>query len=189
MNKWKELSEIDYFSLFIKNWLAFNSWYVSHYSGLEKDRDIIEEIKKTEDTRNIFFNKFTKIIETNDRDRAILIEALEGLITSLNRETITPENGYDGRLSFENALVEYSNGNANLQKYKNLLKKKTSKDKIKLTSNVYITNDLDILYKGLIEILYQLRCMLFHGHLSPSDSNHSVIKYSYTIINLLMKNI
>ncbi len=48
--------EIDYFSAFIKAWIAFNSWYRSEYKE-RTDRDIIERIKSES-------NHFRGYIET-----------------------------------------------------------------------------------------------------------------------------
>lgn len=47
---------IDYFSAFIKAWIAFNSWYRSEYTE-RSDREIIERIKMQN-------NRFKGHIET-----------------------------------------------------------------------------------------------------------------------------
>lgn len=196
--KWKALSEVDYFGLFIKNWLAFNSWYKSHYSSLKTDREIINEIKNTSDKGNNIYKVFSKIFNGNDRDASILRDSIDGLITSLQRETLLIEDylekGKEVRLSFENAYLSNESRYVNLlyiptEKERNSEHKGNEVDYIRLSNSVCIIKDLDIFYNGLIEILYQTRCSLFHGHLAPNDGEHQVVKYSYLIVNLIMKNI
>lgn len=48
--------EIDYYSAFIKAWIAFNSWYRSEYAD-RTDRAIIERLKSQS-------NRFKSYIET-----------------------------------------------------------------------------------------------------------------------------
>lgn len=49
--------EIDYYSAFIKAWIAFNSWYRSEYRE-RTDREIIEKLK----TENNLFNAICEFV-------------------------------------------------------------------------------------------------------------------------------
>lgn len=55
--------------------------------------------------------------------------------------------------------------------------------------NLYFTNDFDLVSKVIVQLLYELRCKLFHGELDPIDSNLSVYEYAYKIQNILIKEL
>lgn len=175
--RWKELSEVDYFGLFVKNWLAFNSWYKGHHPNLANDRDCIEEVKNTSDPRNSSFTIFNRLMIGSGRDSISLFESLDGLATSLNRVTLLADNAYyTGQLSFSNALIDKQ---ASL--YENLIKQQNQRNKIKL-GVVCVTDNIETLFKGVIELEYQIRCLLFHGRLEPTEENHQVVKYAYLVM-------
>lgn len=181
-SKWKELSEIDYFGLFIKNWLAFNSWYRGHHPNLRTDRDCMEAVKNTQDARNSAFTIFGRLIAGADREALSFIDNLDGFVTSLNRVTLTTPK-YTGVISFANALVD-----TNSNDYQNLIRAQSQRNKIKLGS-VCVIDDTEILFKGMIELIYQVRCLLFHGDLEPTEENHQIVRYAYLVMNSLMKNL
>ena len=181
-SKWKELSEIDYFGLFIKNWLAFNSWYRGHHPNLNTDRACIEEVKKTQDPRNSAFTFFNRLIIGTDREALSFRDNLDGFVTSLNRVTLTTCR-YTGPISFANALIDTSSND-----YQDLIRTQTQRGKIKLGS-ACVVDDTEMLFKGTIEIIYQVRCLLFHGDLEPTEENHQVVRYAYLVMNSLMKNL
>ena len=175
--KWKELSEVDYFGLFVKNWLAFNSWYKGHHPNLTSDRDCIEEVKNTLDPRNSSFTIFNRLMTGSGREKVSLFDSLDGLATSLNRVSLSSDNSYyTGQLSFSNALVDKQSG-----LYENLIKQQNQRNKIQL-GVVCVTDNIEILFKGVIELEYQIRCLLFHGRLEPTEENHQVVKYAYLVM-------
>jgi len=181
-SKWKELSEIDYFGLFIKNWLAFNSWYRGHHPNLGTDRDCIEAVKNSQDVRNSAFIIFNRLLMGTGRDAISFRDNLDGLVTSLNRVTLSSPT-YAGAISFGNALID-----KNSNDYQDLIRTLGQQNKINLGS-VFVIGDSDILYKGTIELIYQIRCLLFHGDLEPTDENHLIVKYAYLITNSIMKDL
>lgn len=175
--KWKELSEVDYFGLFVKNWLAFNAWYKGHHPNLANDRACIDEVKNTSDPRNSSFTIFKRLMLGSGRDQVSLFDSLDGLATSLSRVTLSSDNSYyTGQLSFLNALVDKQSS-----LYENLIKQQTQRNKIKL-GVVCVTDDIETLFKGVIELEYQIRCLLFHGRLEPTEENHQVVKYAYLVM-------
>ncbi|HBR13961.1 MAG TPA: hypothetical protein DD723_00225 [Candidatus Omnitrophica bacterium] len=189
-SKWKDLSQIDYFGLFIKNWLAFNSWYRGHHPNLESDRHCIEAIKNTQDARNSAYIIFNRLLTGTGKDAISFRDNLDGLATSLSRVTLTvPPRGtptvpaYIGALSFNNALIDKSSTN-----YQNLIRTSGQHHKISIGS-IFVIDDSETLYKGSLELIYQIRCLLFHGDLEPSDENHQIVKYAYLVINAIMENL
>lgn len=56
-------------------------------------------------------------------------------------------------------------------------------------TNLYFTDDHDLVSKIIVQLLYELRCKLFHGELDPIDSNLNVYEYAYKIQNILIKEL
>jgi hypothetical protein len=75
---------------------------------------------------------------------------------------------------------------ANPRLYKNLLSNKTDGTDIIKCGTVNFINDENYLYKGLIEILYSLRCILFHGELVPNKESQKVYEHCYFIIKMII---
>lgn len=63
-DRWESLSEIDYFSAFIKAWLAFNAYYRDAYTD-NQDREIIDTIKNSESS-NPIRSHFLPLIDSTD---------------------------------------------------------------------------------------------------------------------------
>ena len=53
----------------------------------------------------------------------------------------------------------------------------------------YFVDDKILISKTLIEILYSLRCMIFHGSLDPTGSNQEVYEHAFYIMNILIKEL
>ena len=54
---------------------------------------------------------------------------------------------------------------------------------------VYFMNDCDLLSQDLVEVLYALRCKLFHGELQPSKDNLRVYEPAYQILRILLNSL
>lgn len=54
---------------------------------------------------------------------------------------------------------------------------------------IYLIDDVDKLAKGIIEILYRLRNILFHGELIPSNDNKKVYEPAYYILKTLIQSL
>lgn len=54
-------------------------------------------------------------------------------------------------------------------------------------NNLYFTDDLDKVSRALIQILYDLRCKLFHGEIEPTDQFMGVYEKAFQIQRLLIK--
>lgn len=53
--------------------------------------------------------------------------------------------------------------------------------------NLYFTDNLEDVSKSVIQILYELRCKLFHGEIEPSDTNLGVFEQAFYIQRVLIK--
>lgn len=53
--------------------------------------------------------------------------------------------------------------------------------------HLYFTDDIDEVCRAIIQVLYELRCKLFHGEIEPSDSYLEIYKQAYNIQRILIK--
>lgn len=65
----------------------------------------------------------------------------------------------------------------------------SSSIEINKNKNLYFINNYELVSKVIIEILYGLRCKLFHGELHPISANLDIYKYAYQIQNILIKEL
>ncbi|MGO4293583.1 hypothetical protein [Chitinophaga sp. RAB17] len=56
-------------------------------------------------------------------------------------------------------------------------------------SDLYFTNDYDLVSKIIVQMLYELRCKLFHGELDPIEANSGVYEFAYKIQKTLIKEL
>ena len=97
--------DIDYYSAFIKAWIAFNSWYRSEYRE-RTDREIIEKLKSES-------NRFKGYIETlldtnNNTDEAISFKKnLNSLRSALVSAAIVTQErgGMNQQISFSEIAI------------------------------------------------------------------------------------
>jgi hypothetical protein len=56
-------------------------------------------------------------------------------------------------------------------------------------ANLFFLSDYDLVSKIIVQLIYELRCKLFHGELDPSKANTGIYKYAYEIQKLLIKEL
>lgn len=56
-------------------------------------------------------------------------------------------------------------------------------------NGVFFINDAELISKALIELLYNLRCILFHGEVQPNRDNLSVYEHAYQMLRILLKSL
>lgn len=54
---------------------------------------------------------------------------------------------------------------------------------------IKMVNDTELIAKSLINILYTLRCLLFHGELDPSETNQPIYENAFHILKALIKEL
>lgn len=57
------------------------------------------------------------------------------------------------------------------------------------TKNLYFTDDIELVSKVIVQLIYELRCKLFHGELDPTDSNLGIYEQAYNIQKLLIQEL
>ena len=114
-------------------------------------------------------------------------------VYSLNRKVLNAPNLIKP-LNFENVLIDYSQKAVPTAYTEITIKNaKTITGKLKANVNgvdfgdLVFINDSKKVFAGLFEIIYQVRCLLVHGDLEPTEDNHEIIKYCYLILADLMK--
>lgn len=55
--------------------------------------------------------------------------------------------------------------------------------------NVKFKNDTELIAKAIIQILYTLRCLLFHGELDPTETNQSIYENAYNLLRTIIKEL
>ncbi len=190
--EWLLKARIDYYAPFMNLWFAFNSWYRSHYPELSDkgDRELITKVKSDDTARNPLFTRYKQLLSDDVRNKDVLYfkSILEQLYfalenSELNYRVTLPEK-QNKKVCFSNSLIDYkSNDNFSVQ---NIIKKSSQKDKVKLDS-IFITSQHSLSFSGIIEMIYQARCELFHGSLEPNDYNHELIKYCYYVLLTLLE--
>lgn len=191
--EWFTKSQVDYFSSFVSLWLSCNSWYNFHYS-LANDREHINKVKSDFTNTNKLFKEFDKLFTGSfTKEQKSLFANIELLHYSLNRKILNAPS-LIRPLNFENILIDYSQKSV-ASGYSSVIIKnaKTKKGNLKAgvsgidLGDIVFINDSKKVFAGLFEIIYQIRCLLVHGDLEPTDDNHEIIKYCYLILADLMR--
>jgi hypothetical protein len=250
--KWKQLIEIDYFTHFVKAWVAFNAWYKNHFPDTNTDREAINQIKNNS---NRIKTKFNSLITGTNEESEIFKNNLgqlhyfllnneiknndiriwfESFVVELDRSCLEQRNEIRNikyyvhitlnRGEISNVLVTVKDSNNNTicnyqhtvyaiehfrqsNEYANLSPNQQSniialfqEANPKKPTN-FLTNDenncinvgqykfinnQELLFKGLIEILYSLRNVLFHGQIIPDRNTNQVYEPAYKILKMLI---
>lgn len=63
------------------------------------------------------------------------------------------------------------------------------KDSLQNIGSVFFKNDTNLLSQAIIEIIYNLRCILFHGEIQPNKDNLKIYEPAYYMLKLLIKSL
>jgi hypothetical protein len=252
---WKELSDIDYFTQFVKAWLAFNAWMRNAYPAIKTDRELIDTVKEQS---NPVRNKIRSLLVDVDQHGQNFRSMVADLHTQLeNTHLISQKDGVEKRITFSEWRLEnltsdsiFSHARADYSivriisgndkgKIEISVVKQTDKSSIyefqqdkynwdELKAHLplqklpvtrrnkimeaYILigpfkriswlaspgesalaigsykfkNDVSGLSSAIIEIIYQMRCLLFHGELVPRKSYNMVYEPAYRIVKVFL---
>ena len=56
-------------------------------------------------------------------------------------------------------------------------------------AGIHFVNDTEKIAKALIEIIYSLRCLLFHGELVPREEYNKIYESAYYILRVFLEAI
>jgi len=248
---WRELCEVDYFTQFIKSWLAFNAWMRNAYPDIRQDRDLIEIIKEQS---NPVRNKIRSLLTDTGQHGQTFRNMVADLHTQLETTYLIPErSAFEKRItfvemleinptsqrSFSHSRVDYSivrlatgkieiklikqsdgtifyefkqdnhnppelkaniafqqlkptrqvkilEGLASIEPYKKISWLARPEDDSISIGSYKFKNDINGLCAAIIEIVYQMRCLLFHGELVPRKSYNLVYEPAYRIVKVFL---
>lgn len=78
------------------------------------------------------------------------------------------------------------------QKPTNLITKTRTKGEFILLDkelNIKFVNDTELIAMAIVQVLYTLRCLLFHGELDPTNINLPVYEYAFSILKPIIKEL
>ena len=190
-SQWKEKAEIDYIPLFMSLWISFNAWMEEIYRGFEEadqvqadqvqDRYKLNLLKRN---RHQLFDKFDELIHTRDIDGVRFRGNFGELHRSLVNAHIPYRDWPRAIISLDSCPITWKGNSSTLE---SVLKAEGQRDRIKIGENLWIEDNTLRLFAAYIEILYQIRCELFHGKLEPSPANERVMKQLYLTLSMIME--
>lgn len=170
ISNWYRYSQIEYFTPFMKLWLAFNSWYKQFLPNCQTDRDAINEVKRGGTVRN----SFDQVFDAQSDDGEEFREAIALLVKELRIQQIN-------NVSFTNSDIEPNFQNLTPQMQN---KRLNTGNIVKLDRETAIISDKNILFPELIEVIYQIRCGLIHGEFDVDDRRaHRLAKGAFVCLN------
>jgi hypothetical protein len=182
--EWRAKAEVDYFPQLVILWLSTNSWYRSHYSEIpaKQDRVFLNKLRDDHSTRNKLYTRFDKLLQAAaTKEHAELISTIEALSFALNRALLLCDEAQSGSvITLENCPLA-----VNPKSFGSLVVKRNASG-IKISDTLKLAADKSVLFNGLLEIIYQVRCQLVHGQMEPTDENHEVVKQCYFLLYALM---
>ena len=186
---WKKKSEIDYIPLFISLWFSLNAWMKDRFEQ-ENDRDNLNLLKHN---NHPLFNRFAELIGDQDTNINSFKWSFGELHRSLEDANILYDNkwrdhdNWKGKIiSFASCPITWMGGSSELE---SVLKMEKQHEKITIGDNLWVEKDTQRLFAAYIEIVYQIRCVLFHGGLAPKPENERVIKQLYLTLSMIMERV
>ena len=170
ISNWYRYSQIEYFTPFMKLWLAFNSWYKQFLPNCQTDRNAINEIKDGGSIRN----SFDQIFDAQSDDGEEFREALALLVKELRIQKVN-------NVGFTNSDIE-----PNFQSFapRGQTQKLNTGNIVKLDRETAVISDKSILFSELVETIYQIRCGLIHGEFDVNDRRaHRLVKGAFICLN------
>lgn len=195
---WKEKAEIDYIPPFMSLWVSLNAWmkYRFKYS---KDRDGLEALK---DSAPLLLDKFKELIGTQSINGVLFRGYFGGLHRALSSVHIPYNIRPNEIVSFECCVIDWNHGDpqfesilieseaSNLSSETSTEFDETRQETIELDDDLTVENNPERLFAAYIEIVYQVRCALFHGDLAPTpEENKKVIQQLYLTLSMVMEDI
>ena len=197
---WRARSEIDYFPLFVPLWFSLNSWMRDHFNT-PRERQSLELLKQG---GHQLSDEFAGLIQTNDARGSSFRGNLAELQYALVNASISYDVGkHKGKpVSLDSCVIDWNKG-----QLESLLRDVTEESvftddtdesnylygelqqDLELSSDLWVENDPNRLFAAYMEIVYQVRCALFHGGLAPIPENERVIRYLYLTLSAMMERI
>ena len=186
VSAWNQRAEVDYFPLFFSRWLALDAWMAHNHPG-QNDRGKLELLKRG---GNPVSDRFNGLLggTLSDANAASFKSNLAALHRALENANISASHQkYNNKfISFQDCIADWDNGQGD---FISVLKTQRQRGKIRIDTDLWVSNDVALIFKAYIEIAYQIRSVLFHGRMAPSEDNERVIRYLYLTLSTVMEDI
>ena len=198
---WKERAAIDYVPPFMNLWLCLNAWMTAEYPKLSGDRNKLNRLKASPSPLlDRFKGLFKGLMGASDLNATLFRSYFAELHHALVDADIRYHHFPDKIVGFDCCLIDQT---ANPRIFESILgqpreitdihasfeSEDIEQEVIKLDDDVWVEGDTERLFKAYIEIVYQVRCNLFHGDLVPDADNHRVIRLLYLMLFMTMEDI
>ena len=180
--EWKKKADIDYIPLFVSLWFSLNAWMRYRFSE-GKDRARLELLKRG---GHQLYDTFAGLLRANNAKGNRFSGNLAALHRSLKNAHIPYDKFPNYIVSFENCVIDWNNGKP---KFESMLKQRRGRNKLKIDEDLWVENNAERLFAAYMEIVYQIRCSLFHGDLAPVKENEQVIRYLFLTLAMVMENV
>ena len=193
---WKERAAIDYVPPFMNLWLCLNAWMTAEDPKLG-DRDKLNNLKEKPSS---LLDRFKGLMGAPDINATLFRNYFADLHRALVSADIRYHHFPDKIVRFDCCLIDQTTTPRNFESILVLPGEITEthasfesgdieQEVIPLDDDVWVEGDTQRLFKAYIEIVYQVRCNLFHGDLVPDAENHRVIRLLYLTLILIMEDI
>ena len=192
---WREQAKIDYFSLFVPAWLSLNAWMRDRFTG-QNERILLEDLKVGGHPLSDGFAGLVQADEARGSD-------FRSNLGELHRALVSANIAYDKRptriVSLACCAIDWHNGHPVFESVLRESKEEIvsidsseeygaeKRQNLKLDSGLWVENDPARLFAAYIEIVYQVRCALFHGALPPNAASERVVRYAYLTLFAVME--
>ena len=183
---WKKKAEIDYIPLFVSLWFSLNAWMRDRFIA-STDRELLNLLKEG---RHSVADQFFGLIGAESNDARG--NSFKGNLAELHRALVNANipyslrNHQDKTVSLDCCIIDWNNGQP---VFETVLKGVSDTGKLTIDNNLWIEDDQERLFAAYMEIVYQIRCALFHGDLAPIPANERVIRHLYITLSMIMERV
>ena len=180
---WREQAKIDYFSLFVPAWLALNAWMRDRFAA-QDERRILEALKLG---GHPLFDGFAGLVQSDEVRGSDFRSNLGELHRALVSANLSYATRHRGKVvSLDSCAIDWNSGQVD-----SVLREHTaeSDDALEIGGGLGVENDPARLFAAYIEIVYQVRCALFHGALPPNADSERVVRYAYLTLFAVMETV
>lgn len=188
---WKERAAIDYVPPFMNLWLCLNAWMNHEFEEGLVERDKVNNLKEQPSP---LLDRFRELMRAEGINATLFRSYFAELHRALVNADI-PYHRYPGNIvRFDSCLIDQTVHPRNfesilVQPGEITTNASFESGDIELDEDVCVEGDTERLFKAYIEIVYQVRCNLFHGDLVPDAENHRVIRLLYLMLFMIMEDI
>ena len=158
----------------------------------KREREGVESLKNS---APLLLDKFKELIGVQSINGVLFKGYFGELHRALSSAHIPYQRNPDKTISFECCIIDWNNEDPQFESILIEGEADTEADEIMqetiaLDDDLKVENNPERLFAAYIEIVYQIRCALFHGDLAPTpEENKMVIQHLYLTLSMVMEDI